>query len=58
MVSDECYFGETNMSSGLGSGLASNPTWAEGFSSYGVGGLIMAAYSPLGSFGKFCGVTM
>lgn len=43
---------------GLGTGLATQATWAAGFSKYGVGGLIVAAYEPLGNFGKFCAVIM
>jgi hypothetical protein len=43
---------------GLGSGLAKNPTWAAGFTGSNVGGLIVAAYAPLGAYGKFCAVIM
>jgi hypothetical protein len=43
---------------GLGSGLAKNPTWAVGFTGSNVGGLIVAAYAPLGAYGKFCAVMM
>ncbi|RMZ89969.1 hypothetical protein DV736_g2802, partial [Chaetothyriales sp. CBS 134916] len=41
---------------GLGTGLATNESWMTGFTKYGVGGLIVNAYGPLGSFGKFCAV--
>ena len=43
---------------GLGSGLANNPTWGAGFGTGGVGGLITAAYAPLGRFGDFCAVVL
>jgi purine-cytosine permease-like protein len=43
---------------GLGSGLANNPTWAAGFGNGGVGGLITAAYQPLGRFGDFCAIIL
>jgi hypothetical protein len=43
---------------GLGSGLAKNPTWAKGFTGSNVGGLIVAAYEPLGAYGKFCAVVL
>jgi len=41
---------------GLGSGLAKNPSWAKAFTGNNVGGLIVAAYEPLGAYGKFCAV--
>ena len=43
---------------GLGSGLAKNPSWAKGFTGSNVGGLIVAAYGPLGAYGKFCAVVL
>ncbi|RDW91817.1 hypothetical protein BP5796_01211 [Coleophoma crateriformis] len=43
---------------GLGSGLATNPTWAAGFNATGVGGLLVAAYDPLGSLGHLCAVIL
>ncbi|KAF9888256.1 hypothetical protein FE257_008825 [Aspergillus nanangensis] len=43
---------------GLGTGIATKAEWEDGFSSLGVGGLLMAAYDPLGAFGKFCVVIM
>lgn len=41
---------------GLGTGLATQASWYTGFSKFGVGGLIVEAYGPLGGFGKFCSV--
>ena len=40
----------------LGAGLSTvaRPDWRAAFESGGVGGLIGAALSPLGGFGKFC----
>jgi purine-cytosine permease-like protein len=43
---------------GLGTGLASNPTWATAFEGEGVGALIVAGYAPLHGFGKFCAVIL
>ncbi|KAF2000358.1 hypothetical protein P154DRAFT_598772 [Amniculicola lignicola CBS 123094] len=43
---------------GLGSGLLLNPSWATAFNDHGVGALIEEAYSPMGSFGKFCCVVL
>lgn len=43
---------------GLGSGLAANAEWAEAFGGSGVGALVVAGYSPLNDFGKFCSVVL
>lgn len=43
---------------GLGTGLSTNVEWSEAFSNSGVGALIVAGYSPLQNFGKFCAVVL
>ncbi|KAI1334270.1 hypothetical protein F5Y15DRAFT_295026 [Xylariaceae sp. FL0016] len=43
---------------GLGTGLATQTAWMSAFQKFGVGGLIVEAYGPLGAFGKFCAVIM
>jgi hypothetical protein len=35
---------------GLGSGLTKTPSWGKAFTGNNVGGLIMAAYEPLGRY--------
>ena len=40
---------------GLGSGIASNPSWEEAYS-VSQGALIVEGYRPLGTFGSFCAV--
>ncbi|PNS15025.1 Purine-cytosine permease fcyB [Sphaceloma murrayae] len=40
----------------LGTGLATQADWMTAFGRFGVGGLIVAAYSPVGAFGKVCAV--
>jgi purine-cytosine permease-like protein len=42
---------------GLGSGIATNPAWAEA-NSISTGALVVAGYGGLGGFGKFCSVVI
>lgn len=46
------------MGIGLGTGLANNVDWATAFGNSGVGALIVAGFSPLNQFGKFCAVLL
>lgn len=45
------------MGIGLGSGIASNPAWADAYNN-SQGALIVAGFSPVGTFGSFCSVVV
>lgn len=43
---------------GLGSALVSKATWGTAYHSHGLGALVVTAFEPLGTFGKFCSVIL